>query len=86
MGVHANSDSVGLSLYKGSWKVHRLFSISRELIRTETDHGDLSIFSRKGRPTQLLELQAIFDSPPSYGKNFDWASYGIQDTTRLITS
>jgi hypothetical protein len=42
------------------------------------------IFRVSGSSKRINELQAIFDSPPRYGKDLDWQGYSVHDAASVL--
>ncbi|CAG8648607.1 5268_t:CDS:2, partial [Paraglomus brasilianum] len=42
------------------------------------------IFRLSGSAKRIKELQAIFDSPPSYGKTLTWLGYSVHDAANVL--
>jgi len=42
------------------------------------------IFRLSGSAKRIKELQTIFDSPPSYGKNLTWVGYSVHDAANIL--
>ncbi|CAG8612135.1 14565_t:CDS:2 [Ambispora leptoticha] len=42
------------------------------------------IFRLSGSAKRIKELQAIFDSPPSYGKTLTWVGYSVHDAANIL--
>lgn len=42
------------------------------------------IFRVSGSNKRINELQAIFDQPPRYGKDFDWTGYSVHDAASVL--
>ena len=50
----------------------------------ETAQNTEGIFRVSGSNRRINELQAIFDLPPRYGKDLDWAGYSPHDAASVL--
>lgn len=37
-----------------------------------------------GSNKRINQLQAVFDQPPRYGKDFDWTGYSVHDAASVL--
>ncbi|KAJ4128179.1 GTPase activating protein (GAP) for Rho1p [Fusarium equiseti] len=42
------------------------------------------IFATAGNPVSMRQLQAVFNSPPRYGKDLDWVGYTVHDAAGIL--
>jgi len=61
----------------------------RFLIRAKDDIDGLAtdvegIFRVSGSAKRIKELQAIFDSPPTYGKSLEWDGFNVHDAANVF--
>lgn len=42
------------------------------------------IFRVSGSNKRINQLQAVFDQPPRYGKDFDWTGYSVHDAASVL--
>jgi len=42
------------------------------------------IFRVSGSNKRINQLQAVFDAPPTYGKDFDWTGYSVHDAASVL--
>ena len=42
------------------------------------------IFRVSGSNKRINQLQAVFDSAPSYGKTLDWSGYSVHDAASVL--
>ncbi|KAI8953885.1 Rho GTPase activation protein [Xylaria longipes] len=42
------------------------------------------IFTLNGNPARVMQLQTVFETPPTYGKGFNWDGYTVHDAATLL--
>ncbi|GAA5850044.1 hypothetical protein JCM9279_004893 [Rhodotorula babjevae] len=50
----------------------------------ETATHTEGIFRVSGSNKRINQLQAVFDAPPKYGKDFDWTGYSVHDAASVL--
>lgn len=50
----------------------------------ETATQTEGIFRVSGSNKRINQLQAVFDQPPRYGKDFDWTGYSVHDAASVL--
>ncbi|BGP41512.1 GTPase activating protein (GAP) for Rho1p [Rhodotorula kratochvilovae] len=50
----------------------------------ETATQTEGIFRVSGSNKRINQLQAVFDEPPRYGKDFDWTGYSVHDAASIL--
>ncbi|GAA5858702.1 hypothetical protein JCM1840_006519 [Sporobolomyces johnsonii] len=50
----------------------------------ETATQTEGIFRVSGSNKRINQLQAVFDEPPRYGKDFDWTGYSVHDAASVL--
>ncbi|GAA6057613.1 hypothetical protein JCM3770_004994 [Rhodotorula araucariae] len=50
----------------------------------ETATQTEGIFRVSGSNKRINQLQAVFDEPPKYGKDFDWTGYSVHDAASVL--